>query len=192
MFDPAEWPTVPEGIMRQIPDILKPVDTLTTDLPMWFTRQPGYLRLSRNEVITIGAVRFRDRDGVVWNCPAGFPTDGMSYPILVRLLFDRFARRTRRPATTHDFRYAMNDYIRNWPDTRRKADEGLLDGLRLEEWFWARTDYIAVRLGGQGVYDRQSREAAMIQWLDLCDEGYEAIEEYIQEMIEQYGEAAIF
>ncbi len=153
--------------------------------PEWKSPPPDLFHLRSGQAITLSDVSFRDRYGSLWTVPMGYPTDGMSYPWLLRRLgWDRFDRRTIRTAVVHDFRYSMHDYIQGWHlyDTQKNADLGLLDGLRLEFPSRAVTCYIGVRFGGFCVYEHISYEFLMVKWLRAVRDGQLALEKYMREV----------
>ncbi len=178
--------------MIQTPPQLMPIQTEVLNKPCWFTRPPLYLRIERHLAITLSAVSFRDRYGRIKTCPPAYPTDGMSYPVVLSWFKDRFAWDTRRPATIHDFDYSMHDYLSDWPSTRPEADVGLLDGLRLDEPGWACVDYNCVRMFGQPIYNAPSDDPIMKEWIRMVIAGPDVLDAYIAGMRKQYGEEAVF
>jgi hypothetical protein len=153
------------------------------DKPLWLSEPPELHFLCKTQAITLSDIMFRDRFGVVWFCPRGFPFDGMSYPFFLRWAgWDRFDKRTRRTATMHDLRYTLHDYVEHWDyfDNQKDADRGLLDGLRLEFPSRAVTCYIGVRFGGFAVYEHISYEFLMEKWFKAVAD--QKLDDYIKEV----------
>lgn len=82
----------------------------------------------------------------------------------------------------HDFRYSMNDYLYGWGsyDTQRRADLGLLDGLRIEFPSRAWWCFVGVRVGGYHVYQHESYEYLMDKWLKAVAAG--KLDKYLKEV----------
>jgi hypothetical protein len=122
-------------------------------------------KFSPVSAITLNEIRWRDTRGLCWAIPIGFQTDGVSYPWPVSMWADKWRCNMLLPAITHDMRYAIYDYCDDWPDSRRDADRDFLAGMRLTHADYAVAKYIAVRLGGNVIYQHKSSEAMMESWL---------------------------
>jgi len=133
--------------------------------PKWLSPTPRLGDIDEVCKKTLSKVRFRDRYGRIWTVPRGYPTDGMSYPWIIRLFKDPYSVKTLQAAVLHDYSYSMYDYFAGWPVRRRTADLNLLDGLWLTSPPEAVADFIIVRMFGRRTFLRKSKDPIMIKWI---------------------------
>lgn len=151
--------------------------------PLWLSPNPvGLCFYAKNKAFTLDPVSFRDSRGLVWTVPKGFLTDGMSYPWPLSRFWNKFDPRTLRTAIVHDFRYTMHDYFEDWGvyDNRTDADTGLLEGLCLDCPSRAFVCYLGVRFGGNHIYEQETREAGMIDWIASVRNG--TLDSYVKRL----------
>lgn len=170
-----------------IPEILLPFVPADPKInsPAFFTPTPRIKMLKRGGCILLDNVEWRNRHGLFRTTPRGLIFDGMSYPWLARKLFglDKYDPNTLRTAATHDCPYTANDYLCNWPVTRREADTDLLDCLRCEQPRFAWLKYRAVRRSGWVLWAYQSNDPIIREWFKVLREGDVVLDKWIEKII---------
>ncbi len=165
--------------MNMTPTIFLPVSGFSPNQQAWLSGKPGIFQLAKRLAITLDDVIYQDRNGKRWTVPKGMPTDGMSYPIVVEWMWNRFDPDNLRSGVTHDYTYALHDFFDDWPATREEADRNLLDGLILDDGEWERAKYAAVRLCGNFVWRHKSRNELFRQWLRFAQFGSKSLDYWI-------------
>lgn len=155
-----------------------PEQAILAGAPQFCTAPPRMHFLDRDLAITLGEVVYRDRYGRIWRIPAGAPVNGMSYVWPASWIWDRWAEATLQPMILHDVSYGCHDYMRGWDYDRREIDLNLVDGLRVTDPAGARLRFLAVRLGGEGVWREKKPDELFERWLEAVAAG--RLEEFIE------------
>jgi hypothetical protein len=172
------------GYINPIPILLPyPSRGFTIGEPKFMTDPPELHFVEEGLAITTEPVLYRNRRGFMRYVPAGLPHDGMSIPGWIEWagIWDRWCPADRQAVVLHDFTYAAYDAVRSWPVTRREADRDLLDGFRLNPKSRGdRLRYLAVRMGGYGIWRRKSACALQRGWFEALEMGPMMLERWVE------------